>query len=257
MERKWMYLHDGETFGPFTVAQMRELALEGKIAPTDRIWGEGADPKTAIRAEQALTFKSPPKPEEKKVEKPKTPAKPASHSVGVKKVKKKGGSHSGLKKAQPKPLSPGTPETRGWGEGADATRESTPKSQPLEAIPVMEAIPLMEAIPVLETNPVQAAISPSLRRAIDAVQEPNLALGELYRRANFALSQWADQDENAELILAGDTEAILRQPEVLEILTPFQDVSFDVLERLMESLDFLVENRSKYYRAMMERGKKS
>ena len=31
---------------------------------------------------------------------------------------------------------------------------------------------------------------------------------------------------------------------VLEVLAPFQEVSFEILERLMESLDFLVENRS-------------
>lgn len=249
MQRKWHYLHDGETYGPFSVARMKELAAEGKIAPMDKIWREGDDPKTAIRAAQALPFPRAAKEAPAEPEKPAPPlARPtyAKSATAGKKKRKPSGSHPGVKKA---------PHLR--------APLATPVRPPLdpeparEAIPVMEAVPILEAIPVPseEPSPLPSNISPGLARAILAVQEPNLSTNEIFRRASFALSQWTDQDENASFILAADTEAILTRPEVLQILVPFQNLPFELLERLMESLDFLVENRSRYYRALAERGR--
>jgi len=245
MQRNWLYLHDGQTHGPFSVARMKELAAQGEIAPTDKIWCEGDDPKTAIRAAQALPF---PRAEKEAPAEPERSAPPRAHPVHAKspgkKRKKSGGSHPGFKKAHVAP-------------------PADPVWPPLESAPVMEAIPVLEAVPVVEAIPLPEEeppplplnISPGLARAILAVQEPNLSTNEIFRRASFALSQWTDQDENAPLILAADTEAILRRPEVLEILVPFQNLPFEHLERLIDSLDFLVENRSRYYRALAERGR--
>jgi hypothetical protein len=43
MPDQWFYAHDAEKLGPFSSAQLLELATAGKIQPTDTVWKAGID----------------------------------------------------------------------------------------------------------------------------------------------------------------------------------------------------------------------
>jgi len=59
MTDRWYYTHAGQTLGPVTAAQLRQLALAGQLAPTDLIWPEGKDRGQGIEAEAAVDFSKP------------------------------------------------------------------------------------------------------------------------------------------------------------------------------------------------------
>jgi PPM family protein phosphatase len=62
---RWYYLHAGQTLGPVTAAQLRQLAAVGQLEPADLIWPEGKDSKQAVPAQAAIDFSSPPAAEER------------------------------------------------------------------------------------------------------------------------------------------------------------------------------------------------
>ena len=64
MPDKWFYANDQEKLGPFSSAQLKELAIIGQLVPTDTVWKEGIE-KGAFAAKvknlfQATQGESPP-----------------------------------------------------------------------------------------------------------------------------------------------------------------------------------------------------
>jgi len=49
MADRWYYRHDGNTTGPCTARQLRDLAARGGILPTDNVWKEGMGTAVAAR----------------------------------------------------------------------------------------------------------------------------------------------------------------------------------------------------------------
>jgi predicted RNA-binding Zn-ribbon protein involved in translation (DUF1610 family) len=43
MADEWYYWHDADVLGPFTAARLTDLALAGRILPTDTVWREGVE----------------------------------------------------------------------------------------------------------------------------------------------------------------------------------------------------------------------
>jgi protein phosphatase len=87
MTDRWYYTHAEQTLGPVTAAQLRKLATDGRLAPTDRIWPEGRDRREAVEARAAIDFGTPAAPPPNKpdwlddihaAEKAKPPTTPAS-----------------------------------------------------------------------------------------------------------------------------------------------------------------------------------
>jgi hypothetical protein len=231
---KWLYSHEGRVQGPFSVSEMKALAAQGIVVPEDKIWQEGSDPKTAVRAGTALPFSARPK-----------KAGPAFDPVLF-------GTSQALPATAPA-APPMVVDVVQVAMVANVLPEAVPVDVP-DAAPSSE--PESGAIEE-EVPPETISIEPpALSPAVLAVQEEGIPLNERYRRACSALGQWADKEENVDVILAGDTEAIVVDPEVLEILRPFQHHPIEILERLMEHLDFMVENRRSYYQALVERGNK-
>jgi serine/threonine protein phosphatase PrpC len=56
---RWYYTHGGQTLGPVTAAQLRQLAGSGQLGPNDLIWPEGRDQAQAIVASAAIDFSTP------------------------------------------------------------------------------------------------------------------------------------------------------------------------------------------------------
>lgn len=244
MEKKWLVHHDGQTLGPYTVAQIKQLAAQGKILPTDRIWGQGTDFRNGILAEQAVDFQNLPKP----APAAKAPAAPAPQKGKPGPVMDPVLFGTSDANTAPKKAAAPAPKPKKASSHSAAKRAH---SAPLMAIPVKESVQapipaiVMPEVPPLDAIPLPASVA--------AVHEEGISLNERYRRACAALSQWADRDDNVPLILDGDSETICTHPEVLQILHPFRDQPFEIIEKLVEHLDLMVQNRSSYYKALAER----
>lgn len=71
---------------------------------------------------------------------------------------------------------------------------------------------------------------------------------EIFRRATTALENWVDEDTRRPLIVAGIMEAVRKHPDVQRLILSFQPVGGqELVARLWHRLDFLVENRRKFY----------
>lgn len=62
MENQWLMTRDGQTqYGPYTIAQLQQFALEGRVSPDDHLWQDGMSdwvPASSILG----SFLSPPLP---------------------------------------------------------------------------------------------------------------------------------------------------------------------------------------------------
>ena len=77
----------------------------------------------------------------------------------------------------------------------------------------------------------------------------NESLFEVFRKARTAIENWVDDDSRRPLILSGDLEAIKNDPQLLAILRQFQGYGSAMHDKLAQHLEFMVENRRKYYAA--------
>jgi serine/threonine protein phosphatase PrpC len=62
MSDRWFYTHAGQTLGPVTAEQLRQLAASGRLAPNDPIWPEGGQQSGAVPAQVAIDFAAPARP---------------------------------------------------------------------------------------------------------------------------------------------------------------------------------------------------
>jgi hypothetical protein len=77
----------------------------------------------------------------------------------------------------------------------------------------------------------------------------NESLFEVFRKARIAVEHWVDEDSHRPLILAGDLSTIKKDVLLLAIFRQFQGFGPAMQEKLMHHLEFMVENRRKYYAA--------
>jgi hypothetical protein len=59
MANRWYFARDGKTSGPFSGAQLQELAAAGEIRPQDIVWRDGTDKRVPAARVQKL-FAAPP-----------------------------------------------------------------------------------------------------------------------------------------------------------------------------------------------------
>jgi hypothetical protein len=81
----------------------------------------------------------------------------------------------------------------------------------------------------------------------------NASLFEVFRKGRIAVETWVDDDKNRQCILQAGAEEIKSSPEVQAILQPFANYGKELQEKLLRHLQFMVENRRKYYNAMTGR----
>jgi hypothetical protein len=215
MSKKWFYAHDGQVLGPFTPGEMKELAATGAIVPVGKIWAEGSDPKNAVAAATAIDFKA----------LAGAPASPAPVAVQA--------------PAQAdEPAAPAEPVK---------VRLPAKKKKKLEPLKKKPALPA-PAVPVAEpVAPLPAAAQPSESAG------SSLSLPDLLRKARFALEQWVDEEDSVDVVLAGDMEVIKQDPALQNIFRPMQSWGKEVVDKLWKHLEFTVQNRRKYYLALVAR----
>jgi hypothetical protein len=77
----------------------------------------------------------------------------------------------------------------------------------------------------------------------------NQSLFEVFRKARTAVENWVDDDSRRSLVLAGDLAVIKRDPSLTAIFRQFQGYGSSMQEKLTQHLEFMVQNRRKYYAA--------
>jgi hypothetical protein len=78
----------------------------------------------------------------------------------------------------------------------------------------------------------------------------NASLFEVFRKARTAVEAWVDDDVNRACIMNTELEEIRRKPEIQVILHKYANYGQAMQEKLLRHLEFMVENRRKYYNAI-------
>lgn len=209
VEQRWYFRHNGQAFGPCTTAQIQQLAASGKLSPDDPLWMEGDDPALAVAAKIAVDFSSLPAPaKETAVAKQTKATPPAPPAPPIRKTEAR--------------VSPSVEE---MGYDPDTGQIFDRKK--------FENWQRQERLRKEQEAAAQPESGPSLR--------------EVFHKARVQLDQWVDLDQNRRLILAGDLELIRQDPAVQQLMHAYADYGQDLLHRLWHHLQFMVENRRKYY----------
>jgi len=271
MSQSWFYQHAGATHGPVSSEQIKELAQKKLLDAHDLIWPEGGNPEGAIPADAALDFSAfpgsaPAEPAANAPEPAPAPPNPSSGSVpdwldDVAAIEKTASRRTDflIRPDSPKspptlPSAPAAPDyledLRLW-VGLDA--HTSRSIQPVAASPV----PL--AKPVSETG-----FDPQTGRIFDPEkftkwqqQRPagvqsgvtNGSMLEAFRKARIMLETWIDDGQNRLRITHADVQEIKLHKEIQEILGRFSQYGSTMTAKLERHVEFLVENRRKYYRA--------
>jgi GYF domain 2 len=78
----------------------------------------------------------------------------------------------------------------------------------------------------------------------------NASLFEVFRKARTAVEAWVDDDVNRACIMKTELEEIRRKPEIQVILHEYANYGKAMQEKLLRHLEFMVDNRRKYYKAI-------
>jgi hypothetical protein len=89
----------------------------------------------------------------------------------------------------------------------------------------------------------------SLERQKELASRPTATIEELFEQARRELERWVDLEENKPLILAGDRQVLRQDARLRAILQPYECWGAAMRARLQRHLDFLVENRRRFYQA--------
>jgi len=81
----------------------------------------------------------------------------------------------------------------------------------------------------------------------------NASLFETFRKARTSVEGWVDEESNRLCILESNPEEIKRKPEIQAILNEYAGYGLEMREKLLRHLEFMIENRRKYYKALEER----
>ncbi len=83
-----------------------------------------------------------------------------------------------------------------------------------------------------------------------AAAQPGKTIQEVFHEARSILERWVDAEGNRSLILTGDLDAVRRHPALQEFLDRYRGYGTPMMAKLWRQVDYLVENRKKYYEAV-------
>jgi hypothetical protein len=81
----------------------------------------------------------------------------------------------------------------------------------------------------------------------------NASFLEIFRKARTAIEAWVDDEKNSACIMQAGLEEIKKRPDLQAIFQEYSNYGKDLRTKLLKHLEFLVENRRKYYLAMANR----
>jgi hypothetical protein len=63
------------------------------------------------------------------------------------------------------------------------------------------------------------------------------------------VERWIDLEQNRDLIVTGDLDAVRRDGGLLGVLEPYRGWGTGLMEKLWRHLEFLLDNRRRFYAA--------
>lgn len=212
---KWYYSRNGLSIGPVPRETLTQLAIAGKLGPADLLWMDGDKPDLAIPAKAAIDFSN------LKVQ---TKAPEQRHTQQAAKV---------------------TPP-------AAAAPVSAP---PVQLAQAPTAAALLDSGFNADTGQIiDAAKFAKWQKAEQAKKQASAAaapsVGEVYEKARIHLDRWLDFDRNRRPILAGDMDFIRQDPDIVRFMSYHSRYGAALIHKLWNHLQFMVENRRKYYCAL-------
>ena len=78
----------------------------------------------------------------------------------------------------------------------------------------------------------------------------NASLFEVFRKGRTAVEAWIDDEKNRACIVHAEMHEIKKHPNVLAIVNQYAGYGKDIQDKLLRHLEFMVENRKKYYSAV-------
>jgi hypothetical protein len=70
---------------------------------------------------------------------------------------------------------------------------------------------------------------------------------ETFLRANNTLQEWIDDERNKALVIQPSIDAVKNDPNFRALVLSFETHGKDLMNRLSKRVDFLIENRRKFY----------
>jgi hypothetical protein len=80
----------------------------------------------------------------------------------------------------------------------------------------------------------------------------NESMFEAFRRARVEIQNWVDHENNRVFMELADMDTILSYEEVKKILDRYESYGMAMQEKLIQHLEFMVDNRKKFYAAQAE-----
>jgi len=226
---RWYYSRNGLSIGPVPTAQLANLVKAERIGPTDLLWMDGDNPDLAIPAKAALDFSG----------------------ITGKPLEQRHTQHAATAAARPPA---GTPVAY-----AVPTAPGSPPGPPM-AVPISAPVANAPTATLLldgfdpDTGQVydQARFTQWQReQRVSRVQQSTAPThGEIFHKARIHLDRWLDFDRNRGPILTGDLECIRQDPDIVRFMNYHARYGPDMVHKLWAHLQFMVENRRKYYCAL-------
>jgi hypothetical protein len=319
MFERWLFKHDGKTYGPMPMAGVMRLATAGRLLPNDPLWPEDFDSEMAFPASATIDFaalaklpaKAPPAPrpasapipdwlsdvqqsealdrsaqapapspldwlnDVEQVEllirrvkpPPPVPSIPPAPPPPVVPVMPPRAAPAPVAPPRVTPIPPASPPVAPPRVSPPAVAPSRSAPVPAPPAPVAPpgARPAIAAPPIKRPSPQETGYDPDTGQILDPVKfkkwqreqqqlaeqaaasEPGETIYETFRRARNALSAWADLDQNQPLLIRGNMNEVRQDPEVHRMMQSYQAYSHELVRKLWDFLEFLVENRRKFY----------
>jgi hypothetical protein len=272
MNGQWYYSHDGATHGPFSTAEIKDHALRQLLLESDLLWQGGPVPTDPLPAQAALDFsKLQPPPSTAPDWLADLAAVAADKSATSPVLSEEAPSWLedmrlwiGLEvmaenKAPPVAaantlITQGTPDwLAGWilDEPAKVSEPEKTK-QTVKIQDVLADTTIQETGFDLKTGQIVDAEKFRKWQKSANAQQPtatNESLFEVFRKARIAIENWIDDDSRRPLILSGDLQAIKKDPTLQALFQKNQGYGAAMEQKLWRHLEFMVENRRKYYAA--------
>lgn len=250
MSDLWFFTHAGLTCGPVPAGKLDELIAKGLLRDEEQVWLEGIDVQISVQSYRdvnrggslptlvgALRQSGPPR------------VSPAPDWLAdVRAAERLAASSPTIPLRGQDGLTSLPPD---WLEDIRQIEQSRPRPAPAPAKPSSARATGFDA----DTGMILDAIvfiqwqrEQQRQRQEELARQPAVAIGEAFLAARRVMQGWVDSEATKPLILSGNLDAVRRALTMQGVLDAYRGYGPVMQEKLMKHLEFLVENRRKFYR---------
>lgn len=259
MSDSWYFTHAGLTCGPVPVERLDEMIASGLLRDGEMVWLDGVDVQIAVESYRQVNRAGslPTLVGALRQDQPSKPAvSPAPDWLNDVRASERLAAH------RPIPLlaQPGVPTVPS--DWLDDIRQIEDSCRRRPAAPPPTVVPRVTGLDP-ETGQILDAQAflrwqreQQKQREKERENQPGVTVGEAFLAARKALQTWVDGEQNKPLVMTGNMDAIRGAIALLGIINAYQGYGAMMQEKLSKHLEFLVENRQKFYKAFSDASEK-